>query len=133
MPALSNINAAAGVACAVVSSRAALTIADSSILKKQSKFFSNAFYRDFIVCTKIRVQKIFFRSCDLGQVLECYIELPHRAKKRRIKIKCADLQDKYILASIVKYGKLNLALVAQPNGQMQILLYRIFYQNNPRQ
>ena len=81
MPALSNINAAAGVACAVGSSRAALTIADSSILKKQSKFFSNAFYRDFIVCTKIRVQKIFFRSCGLGQVLECYIELLHCAKK----------------------------------------------------
>lgn len=81
MPALSNINAAAGVACAVGSSRAALTIADSSILKKQSKFFSNALYREFIVCIKKRVQKIFFKGCGLGQVLEWHIELPHLAKK----------------------------------------------------
>lgn len=36
---------------------------------------------------KKRVQKIFFKGCGLGQVLEWHIELPHLAKKNGALIK----------------------------------------------
>lgn len=59
------------------------------------------FIENLSFALKKRVQKIFFKGCGLGQVLEWHIELPHLAKKRRIN-KMSRFSDKNILASIVK-------------------------------
>lgn len=59
MPALSNINAAAGVACAMGSSRAALTIADSSILKNSQNFFQMRFIETLSFALKYGCKKFF--------------------------------------------------------------------------
>lgn len=40
------------------------------------------FIENLSFALKKRVQKIFFKGCGLGQVLEWHIELPHLAKKK---------------------------------------------------
>lgn len=59
MPALSNINAAAGVACAVGSSRAAFNYCQFTSIKKSQNFFQMRFIENLSFALKNGFKKFF--------------------------------------------------------------------------
>ena len=76
-----NRSAILDATCAVVGAGAAFNYCQFTSIKKSQNFFQMRFIENLSFALKKRVQKIFFKGCGLGQVLEWHIELPHLAKK----------------------------------------------------